>query len=123
VNVVPFPRRMREPGSSDAEREAFLVIAALRRLGEPATLDEIRRFLASLPEPGLAISDVRLPMVLERFSDGGLEGLQATPLFRCVSLRGAPAWAFTQVFRATLHQVGISTTLRPYGAPSERSSG
>jgi hypothetical protein len=62
-------------------------------------------------------------MVLERFSDGGLEGLQATPLFRCVSLRGAPAWAFTQVFRATLHQVGISTTLRPYGAPSERSSG
>jgi hypothetical protein len=107
LNIIPFPER--SPRHVDAEhRTVGFVMAALRLVGEPATLPEI---CAQLEAAQLDVGDRGLDGIstlLEDHSDSGV----ATSIFQKVSLRGEPAWAFTPEIRLILRQSGLAPTLR-----------
>ena len=120
MTVIPFPRsKLRgQPALPDL---LYSLIAALRSLGEPATAGEILELLQVLSEVGDDVSEDSLIEVMDRHRERGAPGLGDDPVFRCVVLDGAAAWAFTPAFRTRLHCAGMPAVLR--GACDTRAVG
>jgi hypothetical protein len=113
--VIPFPGRTRQRVSAEPQELAYCVVAALRALGEPATVGEILQFLGRASQIGPEAPEEQLAAILDAYSRTGFPGMDHTPVFRCVTLHGGLAWAFTQAFRTTLHRVGLPSGLRAPG--------
>lgn len=112
MNVIPFPSRGRPRHAADALELAYGLIAGLRFLGEPATAGEILRFLKGISLIAPDLTEAGLVAVLDAHAETGLPGMERVPVFRCVTLRCATAWAFTPAFRTTLHWAGLPAVLR-----------
>ena len=94
------------------------LVAALRRLGEPATLDELSVLVREVSGQRAAWTNPFLGSVLEKLCETGLDDLPETPVFRAVALENGSAWAFTQPFRTLLRRGDMTTALRPLPSPT-----
>ncbi len=111
MNVIPFRRAIRGY-HDDPEVDIAYVAAALRYLGEPATVAEIADFL-SLHETERTMSrSIDVATLLASHSPSGL----LPSIFRPVGLGGGAAWAFTPEFRRSLRQAGLEPRFRTRGA-------
>lgn len=99
------------------------LVAALRRLGEPATLDELSVLVRGVSGQRAAWTNAFLGSILERLCETGLDDIPDTPVFRAVTLENGSAWAFTQPFRTLLRRGDMTAALRPLPPPMSAEGG
>ncbi len=113
MTVVAFPANRMGKARLDMELSfAAYVVAAVRALGEPATVAEIESLLRATP----AASHFNFAgQVVETLAELSLAG-QGVPfdvqVFRPVELERQTAWAFTPDFRGRMRAAGYAPRLR-----------
>ena len=80
--------------------------AAIRELGEPATIEEIAALLAMAAGPAPSVAHLAALFARDAGQPAGER------LFRPVRLGDRTAWAFTRAFRVFLDQEGFHPILR-----------
>lgn len=103
MTVVAFPQTLAPAGS---HLRLGLVAAAIRELGEPATIAEIAALLALAQAPAPSVAHVAALFARDAGQPPGER------LFRPVRLGDQTAWAFTRAFRAFLDQEGFHPIMR-----------
>ncbi len=127
MTVINFPRS-RTPAQRKAPdwvepNAALFLVGALRRLGEPATLNELSVLVRAISGQQVGWTNAFLGSVLERLCETGLDDIPETPVFRVVALENGSAWAFTQPFRTLLRGVDLTAALRPLPPPLSAEGG
>ncbi len=103
MTVIAFPP---SKASAAGHQRLGLVAAAIRELGEPATIEEIAALLALADTPAPSIAHVAALFARDAGQPPGER------LFRPVRLGDQTAWAFTRAFRAFLDQEGFHPIMR-----------
>jgi hypothetical protein len=113
MTIISFPA---PPAARRRQAEAdtaLYLVAALRRIGEPATLPELSDLLSEVCGPRTDWMDAFLGSTLQTFCETGLPDAPEIPVFRSVPYNGGSAWAFTQRFRSVLRRFDLPLALRP----------
>ena len=116
MNIISFPVPQTARRRQVEADMALYLVAALRRLGEPATLPELSTLLSEVCGPRTEWMDAFLGSALETFRETGLPEAPEIPVFRLVPYKGGSAWAFTQRFRTALGRHDVPLALRPLPA-------
>lgn len=110
MTVVPFPPPQAGPPAGDDHMEGLArVIVALRRLGEPATSQEIAQLICETPIGTEGLDADEVERLMRLYSDEHMP----LPMFRSVTFQSVKAWSFTPEFRLRLRREGFRPRLRP----------